>query len=101
MQQNNSMIVGTIRTKIRNKILKINQQKVSDKIRNDVSEDIKSIIDELANGILDIQEANRILDEEARKKVESKPKNRFSLTEEQEKRQSLIQIKTILMEKPE
>lgn len=101
MQQNNPMILGTIKTKIRNKILKINQQKVSDKIRNDVPENIKSIIDELANGTLDIQEANRILDEEAIKKVESKPKNRFTLTEEQERRHSLIQIETILMEKPE
>ena len=50
---------------------------------------------------MDVQAANEILEDEAKKRVEGKPKTRFTLTEEQEKRQSLIQIKKILMENPE
>lgn len=101
MQQNNQIYVGAVKRRIENKILKINQQKAFDRIRNDIPTDIALIIKEIANGILDIEKANEIIDKEAKKRVESKPKTRFSLTEEQEKRQILIQIKTVLMEKPE
>lgn len=101
MQQNNQIYVGAVKRRIENKILKINQQKAFDRIRNDIPTDIALIIKEIANGILDIEKANEIIDKEAKKRVESKPKTRFSLTEEQEKRQILIQIKTVLMGKPE
>lgn len=101
IQQSNPVITGTMRTKIKNKILRINQQKAIDKIRNDVPENIELIIKDLAKGTLDVQAANEILEDEAKKRVEGKPKTRFTLTEEQEKRQSLIQIKKILMENPE
>lgn len=101
IQQSNPVITGAMRTKIKNKILRINQQKAIDKIRNDVPENIELIIKDLAKGTLDVQAANEILEDEAKKRVECKPKTRFTLTEEQEKRQSLIQIKKILMENPE
>lgn len=102
MQQDNQIVVGAVRSRIGNKISKIIQQKASsDRIRNDVPVNIELIIKELANGTLDIQTADEIIEEEAKKRVEGKPKTRFTLTEEQEKRQILIQIKTVLMEKPE
>lgn len=101
MQQNNQIVVDTVKSKIESKILKINNQKVSYRIRNDVPIEIEYIIKDLANGTLDIQTANEILDKEAKKRIESKPKTKFSLTEEQEKRQILIQIRTVLMEKSE
>ena len=101
MQQDSQIVVGGIKSKLRNKISKINQQQVIDRIRNDVPVNIEQIIKELANGTLDIQTANEIIEKEAKRRVESKPKTRFALTEEQETRQILIQIKTALMEKPE
>lgn len=101
MQQDNQIVVGAVRSRIGNKISKIIQQKAIDRIRNDVPVNIELIIKELANGTLDIQTADEIIEEEAKKRVEGKPKTRFTLTEEQEKRQILIQIKTVLMEKPE
>ena len=101
MQQNNQIVVGAVKSRIGNKISKIIQQKAIDRIRNDISEDIEFIIREIANGTLDIQIANKIIDKEAKKRIEKKPKNRFSLTEEQEKRQILVQIRTVLIEKSE
>ena len=101
MQQDSQIVVGGIKSKLRNKISKINQQQAIDRIRNDVPVNIEQIIKELANGTLDIQTANEIIEKEAKRRVESKPKTRFALTEEQETRQILIQIKTALMEKPE
>ncbi len=101
MQQNNQIIIEPIRKKIENKISKISQQKVFDKIRNEIPVDIELIIKELANGTLDIQSANETVEKEAKRRVENKPKTRFTLTEEQEKMQILIQIRTILMKEPE
>ncbi len=101
MQQNNQIVVGAVKSRIGNKISKIIQQKAIDRIRNDVPEDIEFIIREIANGTLNIQIANKIIDKEAKKRVQKKPKTRFSLTEEQEKRQILIQIRTVLIEKSE
>lgn len=100
MQKNNQIVVGTVRSKIGNKISNIIQQKTIDRIKNDIPVNIQSIIKELANGTLDIKTAHKIIEEEAKKRVENKQKNRFTLTEEQEKRQIMIQINTILMEKP-
>lgn len=99
MQRDNQIIVRAVKSKIGNKISKIIQQKVIDRIRNDIPENIEFIIREISNGTLDIQIANRIIDKEVKKRIENKPKTRFSLTEEQEKRQILIQIRTVLIEK--
>jgi len=99
MQQSNQIVVGAVKSRIGSKISKINQQKAIDRIRNDVPIYIEYIIKELANGTLDIQTAKEIIDKEAKKRVESKTKTKFTLTEDQEKRQILIQIRTVLMEK--
>ena len=101
IKQSNQIYVGAVKSRIGNKILKINQKIIFDRIRNDVPTDIAFIIMEIANGTLDIEIANEIIDKEAQKRVEEKPKTRFSLTEEQEKKQILIQIRTVLMEQPE
>lgn len=101
MIQNNQIDVGAVRSRIRNKILKIQHQTAIDRIRSSVPTNIEAIIRDIALGELDIQKANNIINEEAKKRVEGKSKNRFALTQEQERKQILIQIKTILAEKAE
>ena len=101
MQRSNPSAVGVVRSRIESKISKIIQQKAISRIRDDISEDIESVVREVANGTLDMQKANEIIDRETKKRISNRPKNRFSVTEEQEKRQILIQIKTVLMEKAE
>ena len=49
--------------------------------------------------IVNIQKANAMIDEEAKRRVESRPKAKFALTQEQERKQILIQIRTILEER--
>ena len=100
-QKNNQIVVGAVRSRIENKITKIIQQKTIERIRNNIPENIEFIIGELANGTLDFQIANEIIDKESKKRVERQPKTRFRLTEEQEKRQILIQIRRGLMENAE
>lgn len=101
MGKTNQLAVNTVEGKIGKKIQKIKQTKAFEELRSNVSTDIKNIIQEIANGTLNIEEANKIINNEAKKRVEEKPKNKFTLTEEQQKRQIIIQIKTALMEKPE
>ena len=99
LAQEKPLIVGAIKTKISNKILKIQQQNAIEKIRNNIPIEIEQIIRDIASDKLNIQAANAIIDEEAKKRIENKSKNKFTLTQEQERKQILIQIKTVLAEK--
>lgn len=92
------MVIGAVKERISNKILNLNQKQAISRIRNNVSESLQNVITDLAQGTLDIESTNAIIEEEAKKRVEGKPKTLFSLTEEQEKRQILIQIRTVLAE---
>ena len=78
MAQKNPILVGSVISKIENKILKINQQKALYRIRNSISNDIEYIIKELANGTLDKEKAIKIIEEEARKKIKNREKKKFS-----------------------
>lgn len=101
MAQKNPIVVGTVKSKLGNKITRINQKNASDRIRNNIPINIENIIRDIASGTLDIQAANEVIDEEARKILESRPKNIFAFKEEQAKGQIFIQIRTALMENPE
>lgn len=91
--------IGSIKTRILNRITAMRQQKTIDNIRNNIPTSIMSILSDLANGNIDIEKANAIIDAEAKKRVKSRPKTRFSLTEEQERRQILIQIRRVIAER--
>lgn len=99
MAKENPMSVGSIKSRISSRITAKQQEQAIDRIRNNISTSIISIIKSLANGNIDIQRANEIIDEEAKKRVANKPKTKFSLNEEQERRQILIQIRTAIEEK--
>ena len=62
-------------------------------------QDIEKIIEDLANGEIDIQCANEAVEAEARRKVESSKGSKFGLTLDGQRRQILIQIHTALREK--
>lgn len=101
MALKDKMVIGAVKERINNKILNLNQKQAISRIRNNVPESLQNIIMNLAQGTLNIENANSIIEEEAKKRVQSKPKTMFSLTEEQEKRQILIQIRTVLAEQGE
>lgn len=95
---NNVLITG-MRIKIDNKIAKLRQQQVIEKMKNDIPVNIQNIILNLADGSLDIQMANEIIEQEANNRVKNSPKSRFALTKEQQKRQIIMQIEMALEEK--
>ena len=92
MRKEKLMSVNAVESKINTKISKIMQQQAIERIKNNMPENILGIIGDLVNGTLDIEKARTIIAEEAEKKSEKNPKNKFSLTKEQEERQILMKI---------
>ena len=99
MQHKNYIVVSTAKNKIRDKIVKISQSKGKKNI--DIPKEIEEIIIDISKGVLDIENANRTIEYETKKRLENRPKTIFRLTEEQVKRQIFIQIKTALKDSPE
>lgn len=99
MQHKNYIVVGTAKNKIRDKIVKISQSKGKKNV--DIPKEIEEIIIDISKGVLDIENANRTIEYETKKRLENRPKTIFRLTEEQVKRQIFIQIRTALTDSPE
>ena len=99
MTKRNPIAVATVKNIISNRILEIQTQKAIKKIKEDVPIDIENIIKSIANDTLNLEEAKEIINEEVKK--ENKPKNKFVVTEKQERNQILVQIRKLLKENPE
>lgn len=93
------IMANALKSRIENKIIKIRQKAAIDKIRNDIPPCIHRIIKQLVNGTLDIEKANEIIDKETKKKIKTRPKNNFSLNQEQVRNQILMQINVVLIDK--
>ncbi len=98
MLQKNQVYVGAVQTRIRNKIYTIQQKAAIDRIRNGVPETVEGIVKKLASGKLEIQEAEKMVEQEVQKRIKDAPQNNFALTPEEQKRQVFMQIKKILIE---
>ena len=101
MVRESPIYVGRVKNRISNKITAIRQQQALARIRDDISESINTIITDLASGNIDIQKANAMINEETKRRIEKKPRTKFSLKEEQERGQILIQIRMAIAEKSE
>ena len=73
----------------------IEEQKQKDR-RNNETDEIKMIAQQLADGKVNMEETNRIIDSEAKRRYENSPKNKFSLTEEKQRKQILVQLGKML-----
>lgn len=73
----------------------IEEQKQKDR-RNNETDEIKMIAQQLADGKVNMEETNRIIDAEAKRRYENSPKNKFSLTEEKQRKQILVQLGKML-----
>ena len=90
-----------VKSKINIRIRKISDGFNIEKFKSDIPESILEIVRDLSKGTLDIESANVIINEEAKRRVQSRVQNKFSLTEEQERNQMLFQIRTALEERTE
>lgn len=76
------------------------EQKQKDK-RNNETDEIKMIAQQLADGKVNMEETNKIIDAEAKRRYENSPKNKFSLTEEKQRKQVLMQLSRMLSKQGE
>ena len=93
-----NLYVTTIKSKLQRKIDKLRTEERLRSLREDIPDDIRTIIEGIAKGELDIKEAQNIIAQKAKEKVSGRKATRFTLTEEQERRQYIAQIKKALNE---
>lgn len=91
--------IGVVDSNISQQIQKINLQRATYNLRNNISPAIEALIKSTANGTMNIEEANKIIDQESERRIKSGVKSKFSLSKEQQKRQVTIQIRTLLSER--
>lgn len=91
-RKSNFLLTETLKQKIDLKIARINSKNVTAKIENNISPEISKIINGIISGKLNISKAKVIIEKLAQKRVDSKPRTKFSLTQEQEVAQIIHQI---------
>ena len=92
MANENPISVGSVRSRIINRITAKEKQEVFENIKKDIPISIVEIIQNLVNGRIQLENAKEIIDEEAEKRVQSRPVNKFTLTKQQHKKQILSSI---------
>lgn len=92
------LTTGKFYKEIEDKIHKIEEKNARERFRNDISTEIKNLASNIAEGNVDIKKANETIDSEANIKYEKSPKTKFSLTLEQQRKQVIMQIRTLLSE---
>lgn len=98
----NTMGIKIDKYQISRKIEKLQQEEAIKEANKIKSPEIEKIVEQIADGTLNIDEAINVINEEARKQIESKPKIKFgSLTLEQEKSKICIQINNALKKQSE
>lgn len=90
--------VQNAKSRIQRRIDKIRLEQRMKSLREDIPDDIKAIIEGIAKGELDIAAAKSVIAEKAAERVRGKKATRFTLTEEQERRQYLAMIRKALNE---
>lgn len=90
-----------IKSLIQSKISKIKQDEFVRQLKENVPKEIEQVVEGLADGTLDIDMANEVITNEAKRRVEKSSKGKFALTEERQKSQIFMQINTALRENGE
>lgn len=98
----NSIVLKGIKYQIEKKIETLNQEITIQKAKNTNSTEILKIVSQISEGIFDIDNINKVIDEKIKSELENKPINKFgSFTQKQEKERIFIQINHILINKAE
>lgn len=97
-----SILLKGIQYQIERKIEKLQQENAIERARNINCPEILKIVAQISEGILNVDEINRVIDEEIKRKLENKPRNKFgNFTPEQEKEKIFIQINRTLIQQAE
>lgn len=98
--EDNNGKLDFLNVKLRQKRSQIEQKEIMQKYRNNMSPEIMQIIQSIIKGACDYELAMMIIEEQTKQKVQNKPKTKFSLTQEQEVQQTMIQIRKEIEKNP-
>ncbi len=97
LENQNQIFISSLRYSIDAKITKLEQQRILRNMQEEeVSEELLNLAEDILNGKTDQQEANQIIDKEAKERISNRPKSKFALTEEREKQQIKVKIRFIM-----
>ena len=99
MQNTSHLLTSGPKLSIQNKILKIQQANISNKANSDIPHNIVKIAIDLASGKCNIENANRIIEIEIKRKLDNTKS--FALNEEQARKQVVYQIQSVIEKQPE
>lgn len=92
----NSIITDSLKIKIDMRLYEINSRIATDQLYGNISPDILSIASDLARGITKSEKAIELINSEAKKRTQNSKKTVFTLSEEQQRKQVIMQIKGCL-----
>ena len=100
IEKSNQIAVSSLKNLIDKKISDLKQKEMRARL-NSIPENISGVIKALFNAQIDIEEVDKVIKEEAKNRVASRPQTKFAVTKEQEVRQIGIQIRTAIMNNPD
>lgn len=95
----NMVTIGGVKNKIRNKIMRLTQENALYNIRNNISENVGSILEGLTGNDIELEKMQELLQAEITSRLAKKNKEATNANEEHERRQVIIQIKSILTDR--
>lgn len=99
MLQEDSILVSSVKSKIHSKIFTLTYQNRTNLIRNNISDNVRTLISSLADGTLSLENANQLIEDEISERQKNSSANN-KLSSEKIKNQIFIQVKTLLKEQP-
>lgn len=97
----NNFHATVVRSSLYRKIDRLKAEERVRALREDIPEQIVQIISDIAKGDLNVESAIQVINSQAHEKVIGRKQTRFTLTEEQERKQLISQIKRALAEQVE
>jgi len=97
----NAILRQSLSSKVQGKTYKMQMELAAKKTHNDVSENIENILNQIVEGKLDIEEANKIIEQEAIRIINGRKGNKVLITQEQEENQIKYQIQKKIAEQYE
>ena len=98
MLQEQPILAGRINSKIENKILKLRQRQTIARVKSEIPENIQQVVKKLELGTADIEDMQKIIEDEVEIRERNKRRNKFALTREHIKEQILSQTRRALVD---
>lgn len=101
IERENRISVGAIKRRIEGRINNIQQQLAIYRVRNEISVEIRSVLKDLVDGNLDIENLNKKIEAEVERRSKIVPKGRLALSRQQQKKQAVMQLRMVLGDRGE